>query len=306
MNVFVIIVTYNGRKWYDKCFENLRNSSIPVQTVVIDNASTDDTVSYIRENYPEIYLIESNKNLGFGKANNIGIEYALERDCDYIFLLNQDAYIDPDTIKKLIEISIENPEYGIISPMQLNGRKDDFDKGFSIWVKHLWNFNTYTNLFLSEKLDKKVYPVKFVMAALWLLPYQCVNKIGGFDPIFPHYGEDVDYVNRVHYHGYKAGICPSAIGYHDREERIFSKKRELEKFYVEYLFILKNINRSVTFSIIHCFLLIILRLFRSILILDMMSFRFNIKCICNLTKQYSQIYYSRKESSLGDSGFLNI
>ena len=59
MKIFAIIVTYKGQQWYDRCFTSLRNSSIPVQTIVVDNASDDGTVEYIRENFPEIHLIES-------------------------------------------------------------------------------------------------------------------------------------------------------------------------------------------------------------------------------------------------------
>ena len=58
VNLYVIIATYKGRQWYDRCFTSLRESTIPVQTIVVDNASYDGTVEYIRENYPEIHLIE--------------------------------------------------------------------------------------------------------------------------------------------------------------------------------------------------------------------------------------------------------
>ena len=73
LKVFVIVVTYKGMQWYDRCFTSLRNSTIPIQTIVVDNASGDGTVEYIKENYPEIMLIESKENLGFGKGNNLAL-----------------------------------------------------------------------------------------------------------------------------------------------------------------------------------------------------------------------------------------
>ena len=76
--LFVIVVTYKGHQWYDRCFTSLRESELPIQTIVIDNASNDGTVEYIREHFPEIHLIESKENLGFGRANNIGMRYALD------------------------------------------------------------------------------------------------------------------------------------------------------------------------------------------------------------------------------------
>lgn len=99
-NLFVIIVTYNGEKWIDKCLSSVYKSTIPLTTIVIDNKSSDNTVQYIKTNFPMVILFEYQNNLGFGKANNIGIEYALKNNADYIYLLNQDAWVDPNTFRK--------------------------------------------------------------------------------------------------------------------------------------------------------------------------------------------------------------
>ena len=123
VKVFVIIVSYKGHRWYERCFSSLRESSVPVKTIVIDNASNDGTIEYIKDHFPEILLIESKENLGFGKANNLGLRYALDHGADYAFLLNQDAWIEPDTLQKLIEIHSRHLEYGIIGPVQTNADK---------------------------------------------------------------------------------------------------------------------------------------------------------------------------------------
>ena len=121
VKLFVIVVTYKGKRWYDHCFTSLRNSTIPIQTIVVDNASNDGTVEYIKENYPEIILIESKENLGFGKANNMAMRYALDHECDYVFLLNQDAWlVQSNCIRQLVDLSEKHPEYGILSPMHLS------------------------------------------------------------------------------------------------------------------------------------------------------------------------------------------
>ena len=113
--VFVIVVTYNGMEWYERCFSSFRSSTIPVTTVVVDNDSQDGSVDYIRREFPEIVVIKSPENLGFGKANNIGIRYALDHGADYVFLLNQDAWIDPDALERLVSIHKKHPEYGLLS-----------------------------------------------------------------------------------------------------------------------------------------------------------------------------------------------
>ena len=120
--VFAIIITYNGLKWYDRCFGNLRRSTLPITPVVIDNASADGSVNYIREHFPEAIIIEQKENLGFAKANNIGMRYALDHGADYVFLLNQDAWlVQDDCLEQMMSIAEAHPEFAILSPMQLYG-----------------------------------------------------------------------------------------------------------------------------------------------------------------------------------------
>ena len=86
---YVIVVTYNGSKWIDKCFGSLVNSTIPLQIFAVDNGSSDGTPDIIRSKFPSVQVIENKENLGFGQANNIGIRQAYDAGADYVFLLNR-------------------------------------------------------------------------------------------------------------------------------------------------------------------------------------------------------------------------
>ena len=90
MKILVIIVSYNFERWIDRCLNSLRQSEQQADVVVIDNASQDRTVSLIESRYPEVRLIKSKENLGFGRANNIGMKIALKEGYDAVFLLNQE------------------------------------------------------------------------------------------------------------------------------------------------------------------------------------------------------------------------
>lgn len=218
--VFVIIVTYNGKQWYEKCFNSLRLSEIPISTIVIDNASSDDTIEYIKYNYPEIHLISSNTNLGFGQANNLGIKYALKNNGDYIFLLNQDTWINSDTISGLIKIHQKNVEFGILSPMHINAQENGIESGL---LEYIANFRITDSTLISDMYFNQlndIYETKYVNAAAWLLHRKTIEKIGGFDPIFFHYGEDDNYMQRILYHGYKIGICPKQQIIHDTVRQV--------------------------------------------------------------------------------------
>lgn len=227
--IFIIIVTYNGMKWLDQCFTSLQQSTAPVKIIVIDNGSTDGSIQFIRENYFEIHIIENNKNLGFGRANNLGIRYALDSGADYVFLLNQDAWIEPDTIMNLVRIHQGHPEYGILSPFHLTADKQHIEP---LLLQRLADYHTtdptlFNDLYFGHPKD--IYETKYVNAAAWLLPRNTLETVGGFDPIFFHYGEDDNYINRVLYHGMKIGICPKERIVHDmRLNRPLYDSREHE------------------------------------------------------------------------------
>ena len=218
--VFVIIITYNGKQWYDRCLGSLRHSEIPVQVIVVDNASVDDTVEYIRTHFPEVHIIVSDVNLGFGQGNNKGLRYALENDADYVFLLNQDAWIEPNTINELVRIHKNNPEFGILSPMHLNADKNGIETGLLTYLNdNKVNNKNFINDLYFDSL-KEIYDLKYINAACWLLPINTIEVIGGFDPLFFHYGEDDNYLNRTLYHGLKIGLCPKIRIVHDTERRV--------------------------------------------------------------------------------------
>jgi GT2 family glycosyltransferase len=218
MNIYVVIVTYNPKKWIDKCFSSLTKSSIPLNVIVIDNGSTDGSKEIIKERYPEIDFIASYENLGFGRANNIGIKRAYDMGADYVFLMNQDVWIEDDTLEKLTASAFQNPEYGIISPMHLNGKGDTLDYNFSYYSSTVYCENLFSDVFLNRH-ENKIYFLKFINAAAWLISRKCIKTVGGFNPSFFHYGEDDNYCQRVLYHGFKIGILPISKIYHDRENR---------------------------------------------------------------------------------------
>jgi GT2 family glycosyltransferase len=227
-----------------------------VQTIVIDNCSSDDTVRFIKANYPEVIVIENQENQGFGKANNIGIKYALDNKADYIYLLNQDAWIDSNAIEGLAGLMEKNKQYGIVSPLQYTGNGKNLDKNF----QHLLSPNICKNILndlVTNDLKSELYPASFVMAAHWMIRTVALEDTGGFLPLFKHYGEDKDLINRMLFYGWRTGITPCFKGYHDREHRKETDEVKMQIKYTSYLANSSNINKPV---------LTILRAFKSFLI----------------------------------------
>lgn len=226
--LLVIIVSYNAMQWAERCLTSLRQSTVPCDTLVVDNGSTDGTPDYIHSIFPEIELIENKENLGFGKANNIGLKRVLDEGYDYAYLLNQDAWVQPDTFEMLIRVSQAHPEYGVLSPMQLQADGIHFEKKFCTNVlvyRQTYSPRLVEDLFFGRTRD--VYETSFVMAAHWLITSRCIAKVGGFSPTFPHYGEDDNYLTRTNYWKFKIGIVPSARAVHDRGDSVWSDEKEI-------------------------------------------------------------------------------
>jgi GT2 family glycosyltransferase len=187
--------------------------------LVVDNNSSDETISCITSNYEKVKLFEESSNLGFGQANNKGISYALQNGAEHVFLLNQDAYLVDDCLEKLVSFQKKNKNYGIVSPIHTNAQQNRLDQRFSNYVRYDKNPNFYSDHVLGNTIQE-VYDVPFVNAAGWLISKACLLSVGGFDPIFYHYGEDDNYCQRVLYHDFKIGILSKPRLIHDREDRL--------------------------------------------------------------------------------------
>lgn len=216
--IYCVIVSFNGIQWLAKCLSSLENSSLFLNIIVVDNGSTDGSTNLIVNQFPNAILVQAEENLGFGKANNIGIEIALRNKADFVFLLNQDAWVEPNSIELLVSAMLNNPEFGIVSPMHLNGKGDKLDFRFSRYINPALCEDLYSDIYL-KALKKNPYNTPFVNAAAWLISTACLRKVGGFSPSFFHYAEDDNYCHRVLYHNFEIGVVPESRIYHDREHR---------------------------------------------------------------------------------------
>lgn len=211
--ILAIIVTYNSSRWVERCIGSVLGSSVPLDVFVVDNASTDGCVDLVSSVCPEAVIVRSKENLGFGAANNIGLKYALEKGYDYVYLLNSDAWLEEDTVAVILDADPEK-NFSILSPVQMDaeGRLDR-------------NFERKCGKYLSSPYS--ICEVPFVMAAHWLIPVETLRKVGGFSPAFHQYGEDDNYIDRLHWHGLRVGVVPAAHAVHDRAGRKESRERRM-------------------------------------------------------------------------------
>lgn len=248
MKVLTVIVSYNFERWLDACIGSVLRSDCPSDIVVIDNASGDRTVERLRRDYPGVRVVANRENLGFGRANNIGLRMALEEGYQAVFLLNQDAWIAPDVLGRLARAAEGHRDYGVLSPVHFNGKGDALDRGFAGYVGAASPGDL--------PAGREVAEAGFVNAAFWFIPVGTLRRVGGFSPLFYHYGEDKDYVNRLHYHGLKVGYLPGARACHDREFRPVSRDAFFRSEYVYLLSEYANVNypfvRAFAYGVLAC------------------------------------------------------
>jgi GT2 family glycosyltransferase len=201
--VFAVIVTHNGAPWISRAVESLRRSTVPVRIVIADNASTDGTLGAF-PSAEDTTVLRLPSNRGFGPANNEAIRHALSRGAEFVFLLNQDADADPDTVERLAGLMASNDGYGILSPLHLTCSGDGVDPQFLAYAGG-------SRALVSDALRgtlADVYEVEFANAAAWLVRRRVFETVGGFDPLFFMYGEDNDFCRRARFHGFRIGIAP--------------------------------------------------------------------------------------------------
>lgn len=212
--VLAIVVSFNGMSWISRCVSSVAESGADL--LVIDNGSTDGTPEWLRSEGIEV--ISRDDNPGFGAANNIGIALALSRGYDYVYLLNQDAWLCDRCLERMLSVFKSDAAvgYGVLSPVQFDASGKKLDANFEKKCGRALKDSGWSR---RKGGGPSVLEVPFVMAAHWLVSAYALRMVGGFSPAFKQYGEDDNWLHRLHYLGMKCGIVPSAVGVHDRAGR---------------------------------------------------------------------------------------
>ena len=274
-------------KWINWCLRSLEQSSTPVITIVVDNHSTDNSIDYIRKNYPEVVLLPQNNNLGFGQANNIGIMYALDHNATHILLLNQDATIQKDTLAKLLE---HDDGKNLLTPIHLNGSGKHVDANFySKTIGESTTLHGITEEMLLTDTQEETFPISYVNAACWLLPVNIIRQVGGFNPLFFQYGEDDNYIHRLTYHTFGLRLVANTYMWHDREQHGNENVYKEGSLYRRLLLVETNINNTSIERCLKATKLIIQNLGRAT------KRHYLLRCLKDLVFALRQLIHNHKE-----------
>lgn len=212
-----VIVTYNSLEVIESCLTSLLESGIkPFQIHIVDNGSTDGTVSLVSQSYPEIRITESSENLGFSKANNLG---ARESSSRLIMFANPDTIFLPGAVERMVE-ALDSSEAGICGPLildrNLHPKPESYlpppsVPGLFLLQTHLWK-----PVYLARRfLDRVLRPTsprerRVLSGSCMLVSRETFLKVGGFDERFFMYAEDLDLCESISRAGFEVVQAPAA------------------------------------------------------------------------------------------------
>lgn len=202
-DVSIIIVNYNTSQLLEDCINSIieKTKDVDYEIVVVDNASSDGSATMLKSKFPLVKLIENSKNLGFGRANNIGAKYAYG---EFLFLLNTDTLLINNSIKILLDFMRRNKSVGVCGG---NLYHKDLTPNFS----YVMNFPSLWGIFMYRSRLRKVLGIKkdvfnntgspkkvgFIIGADFFIRKEVFDTLGGFDPEFFMYVEDCELSYRI-------------------------------------------------------------------------------------------------------------
>lgn len=218
-SIAVVILNWNGRKYLEQFLPSVLASTYSnFRVVVIDNASTDDSISVIQKNFPHVDIITLTQNFGFAKGYNEGLK---EVKADFYVLLNSDVEVDPGWLQPMVAILEKDEKNAACQPKLLAfHQKDQFEYAGAAggWIDSLGYPFARGRVFDTCEKDDLQYndtvEVFWASGAALMVRSHVFHEMKGFDDFFFAHQEEIDLCWRIHLAGYKIYCCPSSIVYH--------------------------------------------------------------------------------------------
>jgi GT2 family glycosyltransferase len=250
MDLSIIITSFNTREILRNCLISVRKSAFNAgcnyEIIVVDNASTDGSAGMVEKDFSEVGLIKNNENMGFAKANNLGIKKATGK---YVLLLNSDTVIFSDVIPKMIHFMIIHPETGVATcRVELeNGSLDPAcHRGFPTpWASFCyfsklerllpkWNLTSGYHQWYKD--FSKPHEIDSCSGAFYFIRKQAIEEAGLLDEDYFMYGEDLDWSYRIKQKGWKIMYNPETKIIHYKKQSGLGKKDAIHKITKQHFY----------------------------------------------------------------------
>lgn len=265
MDLSVVILSYNVKYLLDACIHSVLHAtqSILAEIIVVDNASTDESVTLVREKYPDIRIIENVINVGFSKANNAGVRAA---HGNYVLILNPDTIVNESAIIGALRHLQNQAETGIVGVRMHDARGQylpESKRGFPDLVSSFFKItgiyrffpksDFFNHYYLGSKDKTQLCNVEVLTGAFMMMPKSLYEEVGGFDESYFMYGEDIDLSNKIKKSGKNLVYLGNEQIIHlkGRSAR-FDSYQHVKNFYQAMsIFVNKNYSNKIARWIIH-------------------------------------------------------
>lgn len=214
--VSVIVLNYNGKRLLERFLPSVRRLEYDgYETIIMDNASTDGSIDFVRENFPEFRIVENKENEGTAEGSNVG---ARNSSGDYIVWLGNDMEIDPQLIKEMVKTAESDPSIGIVGCKVLKLDKDNEETDVIDTIGAGLDIYGFIDPRGHDEIDRQHLDfetdVFFAFGCSLLIKREVFDKIGGYDPKYFTLADDTDLCWRAKLAGYRVVVNPAAIIYH--------------------------------------------------------------------------------------------
>jgi len=226
--VSIVILNWNQRDMTLACLASLKKINYPnCKIILVDNRSTDDSISAIKKEFPDLKIIENRRNLGVAGGRNVGIKYIQQKGTDYLLFLDNDTIVHKDIITEMVKIGENDKKVGI-----LTGKIYYYSQPNKIWSAggSLSLYRCHISAIGYNEMDKGQYDyireVDHVAGCCLMIKKKVIDKIGILDQNFLEYfTEDTDWCLRAKKKGYKIMYVPKAIIWHHVIKKTSVSKR---------------------------------------------------------------------------------
>lgn len=255
MQLSVIIVSYNAKYFLELCLSSVLKASenLEVEIIVVDNCSADGTCALVRSKFKSVKLIENNQNLGFAKANNIGVAQA---SGNYVLILNPDTVVAEDTFTDCLEFAESHPNFGALGVKFIDGTghflpecKRNLPTPLVSFYKMLGITNQKNSYYAQHISENSCSEVAILVGAFMLLNRNTYLAMGGFDTDYFMYGEDIDLSYKLTKAGYNNYYLGTSSILHFKGESTQKNVKYLKYFFKAMpLFYKKHFKRNLAFE----------------------------------------------------------
>lgn len=225
MKVLTVVLSFNSKKYIGECLDSLSKTKTDI--LVVDGGSSDGSAEFIKR-YPLLKLIETNKNLGYARGNNVGLKYALENKYDFVWIVNPDIVVDPKALDEALKVMTKDDKTAVVASKVYFASGYEFHKnryGKKELGKVIWyagGENDWKNVFaihygmneVDKGQDDKEKEVGFATGSSMLIRCDALKITGIIDEKYFLYYEENDLCQRFRKAGWKLMYAPKSIVWH--------------------------------------------------------------------------------------------